>query len=78
MIEPDKNLLKLIVQSSTGRILGCLAIGSRAAELVNVGSMAIRSGVFAQRLADLSLIHPSASESMVRLLQDYFDRGDRC
>jgi pyruvate/2-oxoglutarate dehydrogenase complex dihydrolipoamide dehydrogenase (E3) component len=78
MIEPDKNLLKLIVQSSTGRILGCLAIGSRAAELVNVGSMAIRSGVFAQRLADLSLIHPSASEAMVRLLQDYFDRRDRC
>jgi pyruvate/2-oxoglutarate dehydrogenase complex dihydrolipoamide dehydrogenase (E3) component len=78
MIEPDKNLLKLIVQSSTGRILGCLAIGSRAAELVNVGSMAIRSGVFAQRLADVSLIHPSASEAMVRLLQDYFDRRDRC
>jgi pyruvate/2-oxoglutarate dehydrogenase complex dihydrolipoamide dehydrogenase (E3) component len=78
MIEPDKNLLKLVVQSSTGRILGCLAIGSRAAELVNVGSMAIRSGVFVQRLADLSLIHPSASEAMVRLLQDNFDRRDRC
>jgi pyruvate/2-oxoglutarate dehydrogenase complex dihydrolipoamide dehydrogenase (E3) component len=78
MIEPDKNLLKLIVQSSTGRILGCLAIGSRAAELINLGSMAIRSGVFAQRLADLSLIHPSASEAMVRLLRDYFDRRDRC
>ncbi len=78
MIEPDKNLLKLIVQNSTGRILGCLAVGSRAAELVNLGSTAIRSGVTAQRLADLSLIHPSASEAMVRLLQDHFDRRDRC
>lgn len=78
MIEPDKNLLKLIVQSSTGRILGCLAVGSRAAELVNLGSTAIRSGVTAQCLADLSLIHPSASEAMVRLLQDHFDRRDRC
>src|SRR5260370_2435107 len=78
MIEPDKNLLKLIVQNSTGRILRCLTVGSRAAEIVNLGSTAIRSGVTAQRLADLSLIHPSASEAMVRLLQDHFDRRDRC
>ena len=78
MIEPDKNLLKLVVQSSTGRILGCLAIGSRAAELVNLASTAIRRGLTAQDLADLSLIHPSASEALVRLLQDHFDRYDRC
>jgi dihydrolipoamide dehydrogenase len=78
MIEPDKNLLKLVVQSSTGRILGCLAIGSRAAEVVNLASTAIRNGVTAQSLADLSLIHPSASEAMVRLLQEHFDRLNRC
>ncbi|MBV8274741.1 MAG: NAD(P)/FAD-dependent oxidoreductase [Verrucomicrobia bacterium] len=78
MIEPDRNLLKLVVQSSTGRILGCLAIGSRAAEVVNLASTAIRNGLTAQSLADLSLIHPSASEAMVRLLQDHFDRRDRC
>jgi len=78
MIEPDKNLLKLVVQSSTGRILGCLAIGSRAAEVVNLASTAIRNGVTAQAMADLSLIHPSASEALVRLLQDHFDRLNRC
>jgi pyruvate/2-oxoglutarate dehydrogenase complex dihydrolipoamide dehydrogenase (E3) component len=78
MIEPDKNLLKLVVQSSTGRILGCLAIGSRAAEVVNLASTAIRNGVTAQTMADLSLIHPSASEALVRLLQDHFDRLNRC
>jgi dihydrolipoamide dehydrogenase len=78
MIEPDKNLIKLVVQSSTGRILGCVAIGSRAAELVNLASTAIRSGVFAQSLADHSLIHPSASEALVRLLQAHFDGLDRC
>jgi pyruvate/2-oxoglutarate dehydrogenase complex dihydrolipoamide dehydrogenase (E3) component len=77
MIEPDKNLLKLVIQSSTGRILGCLAIGSRAAEVVNLASTAIRNGLTAQSLADLSLIHPSASEAMVRLLQDHFDRRNR-
>jgi dihydrolipoamide dehydrogenase len=75
MIEPDANLLKLVVQGETGIILGCLAVGSRAAELVNLVSTAIRAGLTAQRLADLSLIHPSASEAMIRLLQQHFDRG---
>jgi dihydrolipoamide dehydrogenase len=78
MIEPDRNLVKLVVQSSTGRILGCVAVGSRAAELVNLASTAIRSGLFAQRFADLSLIHPSASEALVRLVQAHFDHLDRC
>jgi dihydrolipoamide dehydrogenase len=75
MVEPDANLLKLVVQSGTGIILGCLAVGSRAAELVNLVSTAIRAGLTAQRLADLSLIHPSASEAMIRVLQEHFDRG---
>ena len=74
MVEPDANLLKLVVQSGTGIILGCLAVGSRAAELVNLVSTAIRAGLTAQRLADLSLIHPSASEAMIRILQQHFDR----
>jgi dihydrolipoamide dehydrogenase len=74
MIEPDKNLLKLVVQSSTGRILGCQAVGSRAAELINLASSAIRADLTVHRLADLSFIHPSASEAMIRVLQDRFDR----
>ncbi|MBV8273719.1 MAG: NAD(P)/FAD-dependent oxidoreductase [Verrucomicrobia bacterium] len=77
MIEPDKNLVKLIVQSSTDRILGCQAIGSRAAELINLISSAIRLGLSVQRLADLSFIHPSASEAMIRVVQDHFDRSPK-
>jgi len=58
----------------TGLILGCQAIGSRAPELINLASSAIRTGLTVQRLADLSLIHPSASEALIRLLQERFDR----
>ena len=74
MVEPDRNLVKVIVQSGTGLILGCQAIGSRAAELINLASSAIRVGLTVNRLADLSFIHPSASEAMIRILQDHFDR----
>ncbi len=74
MVEPDKNLVKLIIESGTGRILGCQAVGSRAPELINLASSAIRLGLTVHRLADLSLIHPSASEALIRVLQDHFDR----
>ncbi|MBV9273468.1 MAG: NAD(P)/FAD-dependent oxidoreductase [Verrucomicrobia bacterium] len=77
MIQPDKNLVKLVIQSGTGRILGCQAIGSRASELINMASSAIRSGLTAERLADLSFIHPSASEALIRALQEHFDQHAR-
>jgi dihydrolipoamide dehydrogenase len=77
MIQPDKNLVKLVIQSGTGRILGCQAIGSRASELINLASSAIRAGLTAERLADLSFIHPSASEALIRALQERFDQHAR-
>jgi pyruvate/2-oxoglutarate dehydrogenase complex dihydrolipoamide dehydrogenase (E3) component len=77
MVEPDKNLLKLVIQSDTGFIMGCQAIGSRAAELINLAASAIRTGLTVHNLSDLSLIHPSASEAMIRVLQKRFDRKRR-
>jgi len=75
IVEPDNNQLKLIIQSDTDRILGCLAIGSRAVEIVNLLSTGIRAGFTARQLASWPLIHPSASEAVVRLLQKRFDRS---
>jgi hypothetical protein len=42
-----------------------------------LASSAIRLGLTVDRLADLSFIHPSASEAMIRVLQDHFDRSKR-
>jgi C4-dicarboxylate-specific signal transduction histidine kinase len=67
--------LKLVVQTGTARFLGCLAIGPRAAEIVNLASTAIRLGLTARQLTDLSLVHPSASEALVRVLQARYDRA---
>ena len=74
VIEPEPTRLKVVVQMGTARILGCVAIGHHAVELVNLTSTAIRYGLTARQLADLSPVHPSASEALVRLLQERFDR----
>jgi pyruvate/2-oxoglutarate dehydrogenase complex dihydrolipoamide dehydrogenase (E3) component len=55
--------------------MGCLAVGPRAAEIVNLASTAIRHGLTARQVADLSLVHPSASEALVRVLQARYDRA---
>jgi len=74
VVEPETTQLKLVVQTGTARLLGCLAIGPRAAEIVNLASAAIRHGLTARQVADLSLVHPSASEALVRALQERYDR----
>jgi dihydrolipoamide dehydrogenase len=74
IVEPENNQLKLVIQTGTDRILGCLAIGSGAVEIVNLLSTGIRAGFTARELANWPLIHPSASEAVVRVLQERFDR----
>jgi dihydrolipoamide dehydrogenase len=73
VVNPEPTKMKLVVQPETRRIFGCLAIGLNAAEIVNLVATAIKTGVTATDLADLSLVHPSASEALVRSLQSRWD-----
>jgi dihydrolipoamide dehydrogenase len=73
VVNPEPTTIKLVVQPDKRRILGCLAIGLNAAEIVNMVATAIKTGVTATELADLSLVHPSASEALVRSLQSRWD-----
>jgi dihydrolipoamide dehydrogenase len=73
IVNPETTKMKLVVQPDKRKILGCLAIGLNAAEIVNLVATAIRTGLTATDLADLSLVHPSASEALVRSLQSRWD-----
>jgi pyruvate/2-oxoglutarate dehydrogenase complex dihydrolipoamide dehydrogenase (E3) component len=74
VVQPEHLRIKLVIQSGSHRILGCLAIGTGATEILNLISTAIRFNLTATQLGDLSLVHPSASEALVRLLQARFDK----
>jgi pyruvate/2-oxoglutarate dehydrogenase complex dihydrolipoamide dehydrogenase (E3) component len=54
--------------------LGCLVIGRHAVEIVNLASGAICHGLTAGQLAELSPVHPSASEALVHALREWRDR----
>src|SRR6202011_2457320 len=74
VVDPEPIKIRLVVQPETGTLLGCQAVGAKAAEIVNLAAAALSTGLSVTQLADLSMVHPSASEAFVRCLQSRFDR----
>jgi len=72
-IEREDMAFKCLVHAESARILGCIAIGSRAAEIINLVSMAMRFGQSAQEIGNLPAVHPSATEILVRTLRQRFN-----
>jgi dihydrolipoamide dehydrogenase len=73
-VEREQMAIKCLMHAESARILGCIAIGSRAAEIINLVSAAMRHGQSAREIANLSAVHPSATEVLVRTLRQHFDR----
>jgi pyruvate/2-oxoglutarate dehydrogenase complex dihydrolipoamide dehydrogenase (E3) component len=72
-VQREQMAIKCLLDTETDRIMGCLAIGSRAAEIINLVSTAMASRLSARELANLSVVHPSATEVLVRILRQNFD-----
>jgi len=72
-VERERMAIKCLVHAESARILGCIAIGSRAAEIINLVSAAMSNGQSAREIANLSAEHPSATEILVRTLRQHFD-----
>ena len=67
--------IRLVVQPEARTLLGCQAVGAKAAEIVNMAATALSTGLSVTQLAGLAMVHPSASEALVRCLQGRFDRA---
>jgi pyruvate/2-oxoglutarate dehydrogenase complex dihydrolipoamide dehydrogenase (E3) component len=73
VVEPEKTLIKLLYQPESKRLLGCLAIGPGATEIVNGTGMALYTGSNVEGLLNVATVHPSPSEYFIRALQKRFD-----
>ncbi len=73
-IEREYMTIKCLIHTESERFLGCIAIGSRAAEIINIVSTAIATEQSARAIANLSPVHPSAAEALVRTLRQHFER----
>jgi pyruvate/2-oxoglutarate dehydrogenase complex dihydrolipoamide dehydrogenase (E3) component len=55
-------MVKIVLQAESRQILGVHVVGTQAAEIVNLASMAVRARLTLDQVLEAPLVHPSATE----------------
>lgn len=63
----EKTMMKLLVQASSGRVVGLHVVGMDAPEIVQGFAVAIKSGLTKQQFDRTTGIHPTAAEELVTM-----------
>jgi dihydrolipoamide dehydrogenase len=69
VVDPEPTFLKVIVDTHSRHLLGCLAVGDHAPVIVNIATIAIRSQLTVEQLLQMPLVQPSASEALMTILR---------
>ncbi|MBV8141429.1 MAG: NAD(P)/FAD-dependent oxidoreductase, partial [Verrucomicrobia bacterium] len=69
VIDPEPTFVKVIIDSASRHFLGCLAVGDHAPVIVNIATIAMKSGLTIDQLLETSLIQPSASQALLAILR---------
>jgi pyruvate/2-oxoglutarate dehydrogenase complex dihydrolipoamide dehydrogenase (E3) component len=69
VVEPEPTFLKVIVDSNTWHLLGCLVVGDHASAIANVAAIAIETGLTIKKLREMPLAQPSALEALMATLR---------
>ena len=74
-VDRPEGLTKLVLEKSTGRILGVGIAGSGAGELIAEGALAIEMGATAEDLKLVIHPHPTLSESLMEAAEVFFGQS---
>jgi dihydrolipoamide dehydrogenase len=69
LVDPEPTFVKVIIDSRSRRLLGCLVAGDHAPVVVNIAAIAMRSGLSVERLREMPFVQPSASEVLMSILR---------
>jgi dihydrolipoamide dehydrogenase len=69
LVEPELTFLKVIIDSRSRHLLGCLVAGNHAPVIANTAAIAMRSGFTVEKLREMPLVQPSASEALMSTLR---------
>ena len=73
VLEPYPTKVKVVLDARTMKLLGCLAIGDQAIDVVNFCSMLIKSRAPVNRLSRYRFVHPSPAEALQRCVDRVTD-----
>src|SRR4051812_2647138 len=62
-----RTLIKMIVDSKSGKVLGCHIFGDHAAEIIQVAAVALRMGATKKDFDATIALHPTAAEELVTM-----------
>jgi len=69
VIAPEQTFIKLIIDTHSMHLLGCLVVGDHASVIVNTAAIAMRSGLTVEKLRELPLAQPSATDALLSVLR---------
>ena len=69
VIDPEPTFVKVLIDAHSRHLLGCLVLGDHAPVVANIAAIAIRSGLSVEKLREMPLAQPSASEALMSTLR---------
>jgi pyridine nucleotide-disulfide oxidoreductase len=66
VLDPYPTKIKVVLNAQTKKILGCLAIGNQALEIVNLCSILLTSDTSPDQLNRYRFVHSSPAEALQR------------
>ena len=67
----DRTLMKLVVEASTQKILGCHIVGDDGPEMIQLAAIAIKMGVTKQQWDNTTALHPTQAEELVTMREKF-------
>jgi glutathione reductase (NADPH) len=71
----ERMLMKLVVDATTDRLLGCHIVGPDAPEMIQMAAIAVKLGVTKQQWDQTCAVHPTAAEELVTMREPYIPVG---
>ena len=65
--DDERTLMKLVVEASTGRVVGCHIVGPDAPEMIQLAGIAVKAGLTKAQWDATCAVHPSAAEELVTM-----------
>jgi glutathione reductase (NADPH) len=69
-----RTLMKLVVDATTGRVLGCHIFGDHAAEIIQPVAIALKLGATKKDFDATLALHPTAAEELVTMRQKSYSK----
>ena len=67
----ERMMMKLIVASATGKIVGCHIVGADAPEMIQMAAIAVKAGLTKTQWDSTCALHPTAAEELVTMHEKY-------